>query len=49
MSHDAHKHLVIETSKLLATVKDGNKELIGRQPVNTRKACAACHDQFRDE
>jgi cytochrome c556 len=46
---DAQKHLVIETSKLLATVKDGNKELIGQQLANTRKACSVCHDQFRDE
>jgi cytochrome c556 len=46
---DAHKRLVIETSKLLTTVKDGNKELIGQQLANTRKACSACHDQFRDE
>ena len=46
---DAHKHLVIESSKLLATVKDGNKGLIGQQLANTRKACSACHDQFRDE
>ena len=46
---DAQKHLVIETSKLLATVKDGNKESIGQQLANTRKACSACHDQFREE
>jgi cytochrome c556 len=46
---DAQKHLVIETSKLLATVKDGNTESIGQQLTNTRKACSACHDQFREE
>lgn len=46
---DGQKHLVIETSKLLATVKDGNKESIGQQLANTRKACSACHDQFREE
>jgi cytochrome c556 len=45
---DAQKHLVIETSKLLAAVKDGNKEAIGQQVVNTRKACSACRAQFRD-
>ena len=45
---DAQKHLVIETSKLLAAVNDGNKEAIGRQVEMTRKACSACHDQFRD-
>ncbi len=45
---DAQKHLVIETSKLLAAVNDGNKEAIGRQVETTRKACSACHDQFRD-
>jgi cytochrome c556 len=45
---DAQKHLVIETSKLLAVVKDGNKEAIGRQVEMTRKACSACHEQFRD-
>jgi cytochrome c556 len=42
------EHLVIETSKLLAAVKDGNKEAIGQQVVNTRKACSACRAQFRD-
>jgi cytochrome c556 len=46
---DDQKHLVIETSKLLATVKDGNKESIDQQLANTRKACSACHDQFREE
>ena len=45
---DAQKHLVIETSKLLAAVKDGNKDAIGQQIANTRKACSACHEQFRD-
>jgi cytochrome c556 len=45
---DAQKHLVIETSKLLAAVRDGNMETIGRQMENTRKACSACHEQFRD-
>ena len=45
---DAQKHLVIETSKLLAAVNDGNKEAIGRQLETTRKACSACHEQFRD-
>ena len=45
---DAQKHLVIETSKLLAAVNDGNKEAIGQQLETTRKACSACHDQFRD-
>jgi len=45
---DAQKHLVIETSKLLAVVNDGNKEAIGRQLETTRKACSACHEQFRD-
>jgi len=45
---DAQKHLVIETSKLLAVVNEGNKEAIGRQVEMTRKACSACHDQFRD-
>jgi len=39
---DAQKHLVIETSKLLAAVNDGDKEAIGQQVVNTRKACSAC-------
>jgi cytochrome c556 len=46
---DAHKRLVIETSKLLTVVKDGNTKLTGQQLANTRKACSACHDQFRDE
>jgi cytochrome c556 len=45
---DAQKHLVIETSKLLAVVNEGNKEAIGRQVETTRKACSACHEQFRD-
>jgi cytochrome c556 len=45
---EAQKHLVIETSKLLVTVNDGNKEAIGQQVANTRKACAACHEQFRN-
>jgi cytochrome c556 len=45
---DAQKHLVIETGKLLAVVKDGNKDAIGQQIANTRKACSACHEQFRD-
>ena len=45
---DAQKHLVIETSKLLAAVKEGNKEAIGLQLETTRKACSACHEQFRD-
>jgi cytochrome c556 len=45
---DAQKHLVIETSKLLAAVNDGNKEVIGQQLETTRKACSACHAQFRD-
>jgi cytochrome c556 len=45
---DAQKHLVIETSKLLAVVNDGNKEAIGRQLETARKACSACHEQFRD-
>jgi cytochrome c556 len=45
---DAQKHLVIETSKLLAVVNDGNKEAIGQQLANTRKACSACHEQFRE-
>jgi cytochrome c556 len=45
---DAQKHLVIETSKLLAAVNDGNKEAIGQQLETTRKACSACHEQFRD-
>jgi cytochrome c556 len=45
---DAQKRLVIETSKLLAAVNDGNKEAIGRQLEMTRKACSACHEQFRD-
>ena len=45
---DAQKHLVIETSKLLAAVKHGNKEATGQQVVNTRKACSACRAQFRD-
>jgi cytochrome c556 len=46
---DAQKHLVIETSKLLAAVNDGNKEAVGQQLANTRKACSACHEQFRDD
>jgi len=45
---DAQKHLVIETGKLLAAVKDGNKDAIGQQVANTRRACSACHEQFRD-
>ena len=45
---DAQKHLVIETSKLLAAVNGGNKEVIGQQLETTRKACSACHEQFRD-
>jgi cytochrome c556 len=45
---DAQKHLVIETSKLLAAVNGGNKEAIGQQLATTRKACSACHEQFRD-
>jgi cytochrome c556 len=45
---DGQKHLVIETSKLLAAVKDGNKDAIGQQIANTRRACSACHEQFRD-
>jgi cytochrome c556 len=45
---DAQKHLVIETSKLLAAVNGGNKEAIGQQLETTRKACSACHEQFRD-
>jgi cytochrome c556 len=45
---DAQKHLVIETSKLLAAVNDGNKEAIGQQLETTRKACSACHEQFRE-
>jgi cytochrome c556 len=45
---EAQKHLVIETSKLLAAVKDGDKEAIGQQLATTRKACSACHEQFRD-
>jgi cytochrome c556 len=45
---DAQKHLVIETSKLLAAVNDGNKQAIGQQLETTRHACSACHEQFRD-
>jgi|HubBroStandDraft_4_1064222.scaffolds.fasta_scaffold321209_1 cytochrome c556 len=45
---DARKHLVIETSKLLAVVNGGNKEAIGQQLETTRKACSACHEQFRE-
>ena len=45
---DAQKHLVIETGKLLAAAKDGNKDAIGQQVANTRRACSACHEQFRD-
>ena len=45
---DAQKHLVIETSKLLAAVNGGNKEAIGQQLETTRKACSACHEHFRD-
>jgi cytochrome c556 len=45
---DAQKHLVIETGKLLAAVNGGNKEAIGQQLETTRKACSACHEQFRD-
>jgi cytochrome c556 len=45
---EAQKHLVIETGKLLSAVKDGNKDAIGQQVENTRKACSACHEQFRD-
>ena len=45
---DAQKRLVIETSKLLAAVKDGNKEAIGQRLATTRQACSACHEQFRD-
>jgi cytochrome c556 len=45
---DAQKHLVIETSKLLAAVNGGNREVIGQQLETTRKACSACHEQFRD-
>jgi cytochrome c556 len=45
---DAQKHLVIETSKLLGAVNEGNKGTIGQQLERTRKACSACHEQFRD-
>ncbi|MBL6617272.1 MAG: cytochrome c [Reyranella sp.] len=45
---DAQKHLVVETAKLLAATKDGNREAIAQQVANTRKACTACHEQFRD-
>ena len=45
---DAQKHLVIETSKLLAAVNDGKKATIGQLLETTRKACTACHEQFRD-
>jgi cytochrome c556 len=45
---EAQKHLVIETAKLRAAVKDGNREAIARQLAATRAACSACHDQFRD-
>jgi cytochrome c556 len=45
---DAQKHLVVETSKLLAAVNAGNQEAIGQQLETTRKACSACHEQFRD-
>ena len=45
---DAQKHLVIETGKLLAAINGGNKDAIGQQVANTRKACSACHEQFRD-
>ena len=45
---DAQKHLVIETSKLLAAVNAGNQEAIGRQLATTRRVCSVCHEQFRD-
>ena len=45
---DAQKHLVIEADKLLVAVDQGDKEAIGQQVVNTRKACSSCHQQFRD-
>jgi cytochrome c556 len=45
---DAQKHLVIETSKLLAAVNDGNREAIGQQLATTRRVCSACHEQFRE-
>jgi len=45
---DAQKHLVIETSKLLAAVNAGNQDAIGQQLATTRKACSACHEQFRE-
>jgi hypothetical protein len=37
---------VIETSKLLATVKEGNSEAIGRQLESTRKTCSAATTSF---
>jgi cytochrome c556 len=45
---EAQKHLVIEAGKLLAAVNDGDKEAISQQVANTRKACSACHEQFRN-
>jgi cytochrome c556 len=45
---EAQKHLVIESAKLRAAVKDGNREAIVRQLATTRSACSACHDRFRD-
>jgi cytochrome c556 len=45
---EAQKRLVVETSKLRAAVKDGNRQAIAGQLAATRSACAACHDQFRD-
>jgi Cytochrome C' len=44
----ARKHLVAEAGKLLAAVDRGDKEAISQQVVNTRKACSACHQLFRD-
>jgi cytochrome c556 len=39
---DAQKRLVIETSKLLAAVNDGNKEAIGRQLETTSNFATDC-------
>ena len=44
----AGKHLVAEAAKFLAAVDRADKEAISQQVINTRKACSACHQLFRN-
>jgi cytochrome c556 len=45
---DGQKRLVVETSKLFAVVRTGDKAAIARQVAATRQVCTACHGKFRN-